>query len=40
MIYTANELFAVFLCTLDPREPLGAVYSEINRQLMFELGYR
>jgi hypothetical protein len=24
---------------IDPREPLGALYTEVNRRLMFDLGY-
>jgi hypothetical protein len=35
----AFGIMATTIATIDRRVPLGAAYSEVNRRLMFELGY-
>jgi hypothetical protein len=35
----AHNIIADVIKNIDTREPLGALYTEVNRRLMFELGY-
>ena len=35
----AFGIMASVIATIDRREPLGALYSEVNRRLMFDLGF-
>ncbi len=35
----AFGIIADVIVTIDRRQPLGALYTEVNRRLMFELGY-